>query len=376
MNALSGIDMNEVTRLTRAGQLAEATALLQSGLAGPTPDRWRREQQRASTMVPRLTIHRETLTQKGFTDAPNAPFRYTPSADHGPVVDQARSPLPDGARFETHRFSNAAGSRRFKLYVPSSYRGAPVPLVVMLHGCTQSPDDFAAGTRMNLLAEEGPCLVVYPEQTKAANSSKCWNWFNTAEQQRDQGEPSLIAGLTRQTMRDYAVGSDRVFVAGLSAGGAAAAIMASCYPDLYSGACIHSGLACGAAKDVPSAFAAMRNGGATRTDTRRSGAIPTIVFHGAADKTVHPVNADRIVAQFTAVPVASETIEHGRSAGGRNYTKTVRRDAAGRSILERWDILGAGHAWSGGSPDGSYTDPRGPDASREMMRFFLESKRP
>lgn len=372
MNALSGIDMNEVTRLTRAGQLADATALLQSGLAGRTPDR-RRQDRTAPTPAPRGTLRLDGPAGTASAGAARAPFRYTPSRHDGPVVDYARSSRPDGARFETHSFSNTAGSRRFKLYVPSSYRGEPVSLVVMLHGCTQSPDDFAAGTRMNRLAEESVCLVAYPEQTKAANASKCWNWFNTADQQRDEGEPSLIAGLTRKIMQDYAVDPGRVFVAGLSAGGAAAAVMASRYPDLYSGACIHSGLACGAAKDMPSAFAAMRNGGAARTAAGPSRPIPMIVFHGAADKTVHPVNADRIVAQFAAPPAASETIEHGRSAGGKDYTRTVWRDAAGRSVMERWDILGAGHAWSGGSPSGSYTDPRGPDASREMMRFFLEA---
>jgi poly(hydroxyalkanoate) depolymerase family esterase len=289
----------------------------------------------------------------------------------GHLAKGAKISLPDGARFEERVFANEAGSRRYKLYIPSQYSGEPLPLVVMLHGCKQSPDDFAAGTRMNELAEERGFLVAYPEQPSSANPSKCWNWFSPGDQLRDKGEPALIAGITRQIMGDFTVDSTRVYVAGLSAGGSAAAIMGSAYPDLYAAICVHSGLPCGAAKDMPSAFAAMRQGGPPREGRRHP--LPTIVFHGDRDHTVSPVNGDQVIAQSKAGAELHLTTSHGRSSGGISYTRTVQADASGRPILEQWVLHGAGHAWSGGSPAGSYTDPEGPDASREMLRFFLEA---
>jgi poly(hydroxyalkanoate) depolymerase family esterase len=290
----------------------------------------------------------------------------------GDLPQNAKTSLPDGARFEEHTYANEAGSRRYKLFVPGRYCAEPLPLIVMLHGCRQSPDDFAAGTRMNELAEEQGFLVAYPGQPPSANSSKCWNWFSAADQLRDRGEPSLIAGITRQITQELAVDPTRVYIAGLSAGGAAAVIMGSAYPDLYAAICVHSGLACGAAKDLPSAFAAMRLGGSPPPERARN-LLPTIVFHGDRDNTVNPLNGDQVIAQSKAGMELHLTISRGRSAGGTNYTRTVQADGSGRPILEQWVLHGAGHAWSGGSPAGSYTDPRGPDASREMLRFFLET---
>ena len=285
--------------------------------------------------------------------------------------------VPEGARFIEGTYSNPAGSRAYKLFIPSRYQERPLPLVVMLHGCTQSPDDFAAGTRMNFIAEEQNCFVVYPAQPSQANQAKCWNWFRTADQQRGRGEPSLIAGITRQIMDDYSVDPKRVYVGGLSAGAAAAAIMGATYNDLYAAIGIHSGLACGAATDLPSALVAMRQGGSGhKVISGDRPPVPTIVFHGDRDTTVHPNNGDQILEQSVRTMSTQKKVHRGQVPGGHAYTRTILSDASGREILEHWNIHGAGHAWSGGSPAGSYTDPRGPDATREMLRFFLEHSLP
>ena len=413
--------MAEAARLVRAGRLAESTALLQRmmrGAAGPSPLSSHLDVVAGTHTEPQPPIidaefrtvaetedaaparrgiamrPAETTTSKN-TNAKARP----PSGGLGGLLDRIKRPsgrrlrkpmgpppaatpdiAPTGGQFIDAVYSDAAGSRAYKLYVPTGYHGQAVPLVVMLHGCTQSPDDFAAGTRMNAIAEEETCLVAYPDQPRNANTAKCWNWFRPGDQRRGQGEPSLIAGITHQIMRDYVVDPRRVYVGGLSAGAAAAAVMGKAYPDLFAAIGVHSGLACGAASDVPSAFAAMQQGVSQRASTydgvsttpERGLSVPTIVFHGDADTTVHPRNSDQIVARAKGTTSAQTKVHRGRIPGGHAYTRTLHSDASGRTIIEQWEIHGAGHAWSGGSPAGSYTDPRGPDATKAMLRFFLE----
>ena len=351
--------------LANAGTLPKAAALVRRVLNGKAPPQGTPQPELPETL-------RNLLDQVRSGDFPP----MGGSAHQTPA--KTPSALPSGAKFLAATFSSAAGSRPYKLYVPSGYHGQAVPLIVMLHGCTQSPDDFAAGTRMNEAAEEHTCLVAYPAQTAAANSSKCWNWFNGADQQRDRGEPALIAGITRQVMRDYAVNPRQVYVAGLSAGAAAAAIMGEAYPDLFAAIGVHSGLACGAASDMQSAFAAMRQGKPPRArpGVGNARSVPAIVFHGDRDTTVHPSNGDAVIAQSSPAATLRARAQEGRTPGGHAYTRTVHADANGQTVLEQWVIHGAGHAWSGGSAAGSYTDPRGPDATREMLRFFLEHPHP
>lgn len=385
--------VREATRLTRAGRLIEAAALLQrmlreEGASSGTTGRAVRvglarlepptlevkahvvEERKSGRPMEHASIlgHRRPAPFKGVKDFAGLGLRGL-SRRAPPSTSDV---VPDGASFIEGTFGNAAGSRTYKLFIPSRAPAPPRPLIVMLHGCTQSPDDFAAGTRMNFLAEEQNCFVVYPEQPHGANQAKCWNWFRAGDQQRGDGEPSLIADITRQIMRDHGIDPKRVYVAGISAGGAAAAIMGATYPDLYAAVGVHSGLACGAASDLSSALTAMRQGGAPVATVKACSAVPTIVFHGDRDTTVHPDNGDRVLDGLGEAESRKAKVVRGRVPDGHSYTRTILTTAQGRDISEHWRVHGAGHAWSGGSPAGSYTDPRGPDATREMLRFFME----
>jgi len=420
MNARMNTVMLEATRLTRAGQLSEATAMIQrllSGVPGSGPAAEGvhraaeapiegecyvidaepaatatagREPPRRPPSAPAAMMHARTAWPGVDAAALLEQWRgfHGPLGEPGPL--RAPDPLPDGARFINGSYTNAAGTRSYKLYIPSGHHGQPLPLVVMLHGCTQDPDDFAAGTRMNELAEKQPCLVLYPAQATTANPTRCWNWFKASDQQRDGGEPSIIAGITREVRDTHPVDARRIYVAGMSAGGAMAVTMAMSYPDLYAAVGIHSGLPHAVARDLPSALAMMQQGGASplgRPAKEISGAapLPAIVFHGDRDTTVHPGNGDQVIRQC-APPASARrtppgidprmTVEQGQVPNGRAYTRTIYLQTGGQAVAEHWLIHDAGHAWSGGASRGSYTDPQGPDASGQMLRFFLEHPRP
>jgi poly(hydroxyalkanoate) depolymerase family esterase len=374
MDARQMSAMAEATRLTRQGRLLEATALIQQTLTSltvtrPAPDAPCAED---SGWIPR----RRTLPRR-----PASSLRQ-PHRPASPAVKRT------AGRFGAFSYSNAAGSRTYRLYVPSGGPasggpasggpGGPLPLVVMLHGGTQDAAAFAAATGMNDLAERAKFLVAYPEQARSANAGRYWNWFVPGHQRRDAGEPSLIAGITGQVTDHYGVDAARVYVAGFSAGGAMAAVMAAAYPDLYAAVGVHSGLAYAAANDVASAFAAMRHGPShlARSPARP---VPLIVFHGDRDATVAPANAASLIHHVLVAaspgrrPETLPTaVTGGQVPGGHAYSRTRYQDPVGATLAELWTIHESGHAWSGGIPHGSYTDPDGPDASAEFIRFFHE----
>ena len=348
------------------------------------------------------TIQRALGASRPAADAhaTDAPAKRAPDAANGQVVDIVARVVdtPQLGSFKTLEFRNHAGSRAYKLYVPANLQlgtqSAPRPMVVMLHGCTQTPDDFAAGTQMNRLADEHGFLVVYPEQPQQANPSKCWNWFRPQDQMSNAGEPAVIAGIAQEVVARHGADPRRVFIAGLSAGAAMAVVLGETYPGLFAGIGVHSGLPYGSANDIPSAMAAMKGGRSglqvglsggrqvpgTSAKARRKAAqvVPTIVFHGDRDHTVQHSNADAIVQQAqnahrarTAGAALNASTQTGTAAGGHRYSRTVYANAQGQVHIEFWTVHGAGHAWQGGHASGTYTDVRGPDASAEMLRFFM-----
>ncbi len=385
--------MAEATRLTRQGRLIEATALIQQTLAGPAvarraPDAPRPEEQtggaadRYSEPTPALRAREGTPTRwlpsgwiprLGTLPSRGAPAPHRAHRSAAPAVKR-----PAG-RFGAFSYTNAAGTRAYRLYVPTGLTGGPLPLLVMLHGGTQDAATFAAATAMNGLAEDQRFLVAYPEQARSANAGRYWNWFAPGHQRRDAGEPSLIAGITRHVTDRYGADAGRVYVAGFSAGGAMAAVMAAAYPELYAAAGVHSGLPYAAAGDLASAFTAMKQG-PSHPARPAAHPVPLIVFHGDRDTTVAPANAAGLIEHVLAAgrPGAAPTAvtTGGRVPGGHAYTRTCYQDPAGATLAERWTIHQAGHAWSGGVPHGSYTDPHGPNASTEFTRFFNQHPAP
>jgi poly(hydroxyalkanoate) depolymerase family esterase len=353
--------MNDAARLVRTGDLHAATAAIQAAL------------------------HEQVAGTSGRCGIPTAASEIVIDVASRQLdaasLQQAKPDELDVARPSPHvpdsfvggRFSDGPMQRHYKLYIPPHAGERPLPLVVMLHGCTQDPDDFALGTRMNEAARTQGCCVLYPAQSQQANPQRCWNWFKHTHQQRGRGEPALLAAMTRDVIESHGIDASRVYVAGLSAGGAMAAILGETYPDLYAAVGVHSGLAAGAAKDLPSALAAMRSGAAAATS--RQGP-PTIVFHGDADSTVHPANGEHVISGNIGSSDAEAEVDHQRAAAGKSYTRRVHRSREGAVLAEHWVVHGGGHAWSGGSAQGSYTDPAGPDATAQMLKFFLERARP
>ena len=389
--------MRAATKLTRAQKPMEATRVIQRALllgrvesaSEPTE-----EQGVGARAIENFMIDiTPDVTRPAIAGADQTAPAKWPVGDVVATLGRARLPsfgldplprarpgkapeIPDGAQFLSRSYACAAGRRSYKLYIPSRHRAGRQPLLVMLHGGTQDADDFAAGTRMNALAEEHGFLVAYPSQCKSANPSLCWNWFKPGDQMRDAGEPSIIAGITTEIIAEHDIDPQRVFVAGLSAGGAMAAVMGATYPEIYAGVGIHSGLPYRSASDVASAFSAMRGDRGQKRRQRKSRhtsdhalRVRTIVFHGDADQIVHPSNGAKIVEAHAKT---GDSMESTTASIRRGYTRTITRDKTGAVVVEQWLIHGSGHAWSGGSPDGTYTDRHGPDASREMLRFFLE----
>jgi poly(hydroxyalkanoate) depolymerase family esterase len=391
MDARHMAAMAEATRLTRQGRLVEATALIQQTLGGPgavrrVPDAPNAEEETAGMLPPPPVLPPPADQGMPMRRVPSSwmrRLRAFPGRSAAGSVLAPRSAPPAAerlaGRFDTFSYTNTAGTRAYRLYVPAGYTGAPLPLVVMLHGGTQDAATFAAATGMNDLAERETFLVAYPEQDRSANAGLYWNWFSPGHQRRDAGEPSLIAGITAQVMENYNVAADRVYVAGFSAGGAMAAVMGAVYPDLYAAVGVHSGLAYAAAGDLPTALAAMRQG-PLRPARPAARPRPLIVFHGDQDATVAPANAAGLIDHALAAgrtdgpPGTSPTTvtSRGQVPGGHAYTRTCHQDPTGATVAECWTIHQGGHSWSGGVPHRSYTDPRGPDASAEFIRFFGE----
>jgi poly(hydroxyalkanoate) depolymerase family esterase len=358
--------MLKATKLTGVGKLLDATRLIQRTLFGAEPTSTPPKPGPAAN-----DEHADKAPPRVIILPPPSGFEPPPAA----AQDRKAS-------FTQHSFAFEGDSYPYRLYIPAASSdavGTLMPLVVLLHGCKQDALDFANGTAMNTLAEQHHTLVLYPEQTTSGNAMRCWNWFDPSHQQAGRGEPGMIAALTQKIITQYSADPARVYVAGLSAGGAMAAVVSGQHPDLFAAVGVHSGLAAGAAQDVMSAFGAMRSGAKGHKTT----ALPTIVFHGAADTTVHPDNSDFIAdaalaaLKASGVSLVKTTINIESSVAGdpEHAERTVYSNASGTPFVESWCVLAGPHAWSGGSAQGSYTDPDGPDASAAMLTFFLRHEK-
>jgi poly(hydroxyalkanoate) depolymerase family esterase len=378
--------MRDAAQLTQAGRLNEATQTIQRMLRGANGPGGMPAADKPWGPSEPLDVPAWVQPKTGPIVLDGCVFEV---GAHEPAAAKAGMVTPSGAGdFINGSHTHAALTRRFKLYKPPGHVGRALPLVVMLHGCTQNPDDFAAGTGMNHRAREQGFFVLYPEQAQDANPSRCWNWFNPGDQTRGSGEAAMLASMTLAVVQQHGMDARRVFIAGLSAGGAMAAVMAGAYPEIFAAVGVHSGLPSGAASNMAEALMVMKSGdagislprrrsplnGAASAQKRPQTTLPTIVFHGDLDQTVHPRNGEQIISAVSGRMVAGAQVEQGVSAHGRRYTRSTQRGDHGRVLTEHWLVHGAGHAWSGGSAEGSYTDGLGPDATQEMLRFFLSQQ--
>jgi poly(hydroxyalkanoate) depolymerase family esterase len=359
--------MGEALSLVRQSNVAEATALLRSALSGEAPP----GRDSASDAQPRLP-------PPAFAQPPRRPLgevlhalRTRPAVPGG--APEAESARDFGERFLKRVYRGPAGSLNYRLYFPADRERRELALVLMLHGCTQNPEDFALGTRMNELADEFGLIVAYPHQPRRANASGCWNWFDRRHQNRGSGEPAKLAGLSQALAKEFDVKQERIFAAGLSAGGAMAEVLAATYPDVFAAVGVHSGLPYRSAVDVPSAFAAMKGTAAVNSSspTANDRRCRKIIIHGGADLTVNSVNGERILDQAERGETTLKRIDLDWKGEGARVRRTVLEDAEGRPVVERLFVEGGGHAWFGGDPRGSYTQTVGLDASCVMVRFFL-----
>lgn len=358
--------MRRASELVRAGNPAAATELIQSSL-GCTGSR----AMELPTQLTTANFKMPDMGQLGMrhglreTIATLAAKMPTTGLAGGELSEPA---LPQGARFDRGTFSNASGSRDYRVYVPGMQSEHPAGLLMMLHGCTQSPVDFANGTDMNRIADDHNLIMAYPAQSRGTNTQSCWNWFEPADQDRGAGEPAILAGLAQQLQQEHNIPDGKTFVAGLSAGAAMAVILGRTYPEVFAAVGAHSGLPHKFARDVPSAFAAM-GGSVPGAASVVTNPVPTIVFHGTNDSTVNASNGRRIADE--ARPEGTEVLDDA-TTNGRKYARTTVLSKDGEATMENWRINDLGHAWSGGNAAGSYTDTSGPEASAEMVRFFLD----
>jgi poly(hydroxyalkanoate) depolymerase family esterase len=402
--ALSISKLLKSSHLARGGRWMQASYVLRKVLGLVKTPAAPPERFSAGELAPSEPIAEEGLLhERQCAPANDAAFAPGPLLllefeRESPSEPARPAPTPLPASFTRHSFQFDNAAYAYRLYQPaqadSSAFSEPLPLIIMLHGCKQDAADFAQGTAMNELAGQHGCIVLYPEQPAKANALRCWNWFDTAHQGKGVGEPGMLAALTRKLLKSHNADPARVYIAGLSAGGAMAAVMAGLYPELYAAVGVHSGVPTGAASGVISALSVMRRG-ARRTARigERESLMPTIVFHGGADRTVHPENGEQIVnAALSTLDACglilnkTEVAQDGAAGevnggdegdaadpvAGRDASRTVYRAADGKSYVEYWEVGTGPHAWSGGSPAGSFTDPQGPDASRAMVEFFLQ----